>query len=71
MEKFDFNRIWRWGKGDIGRFKVFVKNDERIENKEVLFNMAMCDKQIQDLKDNYAVIKAMRGEQMDMTGMVD
>ena len=44
LEKFDFYRIWRWGQSAIRKFKVFLRNDARIENKDVLFNLALCDK---------------------------
>jgi hypothetical protein len=62
LGKFDINRTWRWGQGNIQKFKAFVKGEPRIENKDVIFNLMLCEKQIQDLHDNHLVMKEMRGK---------
>ena len=70
LGKFDINRIWRWNTNNIKKYKTFVKNEARIENKDVIFNLMLCDKQIQDLQDNHKIIKEMRGKQMHFTELV-
>lgn len=47
-----------------------MKNEAKIENKDVIFNLMLCDKQIQDLQDNHKIIKEMRGKQMHFTELV-
>lgn len=70
LGRFDINRIWRWNTNNIKKYKAFVKNEARIENKDVIFNLMLCDKQIQDLQDNHKIIKDMRGKQMHFTELV-
>ena len=70
LGKFDINRLWRWNTNNIKKYKAFVKNEARIENKDVIFNLMLCDKQIQDLQDNHKIIKEMRGKQVHFTELV-
>lgn len=48
-----------------------MRNEPRIENKDVMFNLMLCDKQIQDLHDNHMVIKDMRGKQKHFSDLVE
>ena len=70
LETFDLNRIWYWNTNNIKKYKVFVRKDPRIENKGVLFNLMVVDKQIQDLQENHKIMQEIYLKQIHLTHML-
>lgn len=57
MHPFDINRIWKWNTENIRKYKLYV---EKFENKPVMINLMLLDKQLQDLVDNHQKIRQIR-----------
>ena len=44
----------------VNKYRIFINQNTRIENKMVMLNLMVLDKQIQDLQDNHVQIKDIR-----------
>ena len=69
MGVFNINKVQEWNAENMRKYKIFV--NEKFENTEVLMNLMLLDKQLQDLKSNYLLIRAIRDTETDFNKMVD
>ena len=50
------------------RYKIHI---EKYENSDVLLNLMLLDKQIQDLEHNYKMVRGIRDKEKDFSQLVD
>jgi len=62
IHEFDINRILEWNSENIRKYKIAI---ERSENADVMLNIMLLDKQLQDLQQNYTMIRTIRTNQRD------
>ena len=60
IKEFDINKVIRWSLDEVKKYRIFINQNTRIENKMVMLNLMVLDKQIQDLQDNHVQIKDIR-----------
>lgn len=64
------NRVLSWTDRDSKKYKQYIHNNPRIENKNVMQNLMILDKQIQDLVDTHGHVKGIRESQNGFANMV-
>lgn len=64
------NRVLKWTEIDSKKYRQFIQNNPRIENKNVMVNLMILDKQIQDLVDTHGHIRGIRESQNGFSNMV-
>ena len=50
------------------RYKIHI---EKYENSDILLNLMLLDKQIQDLEHNYKMVRGIRDKEKDFSQLVD
>ena len=58
MTAFDINQIVEWTNDNVRRYKQMIAKN--FEEPQIMFNMMMYDKQIQELQNNYKLIRKIR-----------
>ena len=66
--EFDINKVLEWNAENIRKYKVYI---ERFSNPDVMLNLMLLDKQLQDLKSNYKLVREMRDSDTDFYKLVD
>ena len=44
IQGFDMNRVLSWTENEAKKFRVYIQNNTRIENKNVMANLMILDK---------------------------
>lgn len=52
------------------KLRNLLRTEKRFENKEVIFNLMLFEKQLQDLQENFSAIKELRDKHQGFTDII-
>lgn len=66
--KFDINRITEWTQENVRKFKQYIV--ENFTDYQVMFNFMVYDRQLQELQQNYKLIRSIRDNEQMLTSLM-
>jgi len=67
IHDFDVTKIFAWNSENIRKYKTFI---EKFESMEVMFNLMLLDKQVQDLESNYGLVRQIRDNEEHLSKLI-
>lgn len=69
IHEFNIFKVWRWNPENVRKFNNFIV--KKFENYEVLQNLMILDRLLQDLEENYKMIRSIRDNEEIFQNMIN